>query len=284
MASHRSLVAAAALGFLATGCSLDATGLPYPMPMGAADASAGDAERTSDAAEEPPLEVSAQRDATDNASDGALDASGDTSAAVDGSDSSSGGMGTFAIGASMPTQQWGDSPGTSTYNVACSADQVIIGFAGTVSSSGYWIDIAPVCGTPSFDSQTFAVAVAPGAQLPMEGPAPMGGTTAAGAQCATNEVVVGFTAQDTNNGHIHQITIDCAKLTITPVGPPSAVVWSGVTTTAVGGLPPVEGPEDTSPDVRCQSNPAAVAIQTNNAFDALGLVLFGIECSPLTPQ
>jgi hypothetical protein len=301
MATHRSFAAVAALGFIAAGCSLDSIGLgPSMIRVGPADVGADDAEPASDAARTLPEEASVGYDATSEVGDAGVDAAPIEDAPfenapvqdapvqyapLDGGHDA-GSPNTLALGTPTPTEQWGAGPGSSTYNVACPANEVIIGFKGIVASTGYWIDIAPECGTLSIEPGTLAVNVAPGTVLPMEGPAPPPmGTTEEQGNCAANEVMVGFTAEDTTNGHIHQLTIDCAELTIDYASSYS-VEWSSssVTTVAVGGAPPATPGENTSPDIRCNNDPAAVASQTNIEFDELGLVLIGVECGALTPQ
>ncbi len=323
MDSHRPSVAVALFVFLATGCSLDATGLPvYDVSAGSADAGADNIQIATDTGAGS-RDVSASADASDRAMGAAFDSAEaidgtatidsaptidstaaidstpavDSASAIDGhaatdTGSDTGSFTTFAFGTTTPTAQWGDSLGTTTYNAMCPANEVIVGFRGSISTvNGYWTEITPVCGTLSIDPGTFAVTVAPGSELAAEvpialsgGPGPVGGAMTVGGQCGVNQVMIGFTAQDTTAGHVHQIVLDCAPLTITQGGSPS-VEWGQVTTIPVGGIPPpTNQQENVSPDILCPSNPAAVAVQTNNEFDALGLVLFGVECSVLTPQ
>jgi hypothetical protein len=299
MGTHRSLTAVAAVGFIATGCSLDPNGLgPSMVRVGPADGGADDPDS---ARGSPPEEASAGQDATPAVGDATVDTAPVEDAPFEDvpvqdarvhyvpldSGHDTGSPNTFSLGTPTPTDQFGAGPGTSAYNVACPANEVIIGFKGVVSNTGYWIDIASECGTLSIEPGTLDVSVVPGTVLPVEGP-PLpttGGTTQEQGNCAANEVVVGFIAEDTTNGHIHQLTIDCAKLTIEDTGSYTAE-WSSssVTTVAVGGAPPATPGENMSPDIRCNGDPAAVASQTNDAFDDLGLVLFGVDCSVITPQ
>jgi hypothetical protein len=200
----------------------------------------------------------------------------------------------FARGATIATPSWGDRPGSSNDNDTCPVGEVIIGFQGIISNvNGFWIDMTAVCGALSVDSGTLAVNVSPGVNLQSEGPPPppmgggpppAGGTASVGGQCAPNQVMIGFTAEDTTAGHVHQITLDCAGLTLNQGGNGS-ITWGNVSTVFVGGTaPPANQPENVSQDIRCPDNPPAIAVETNNVFDATGLVSFGVECSPLTLQ
>jgi hypothetical protein len=298
MASHRSFAAVTALALLAVGCGLATSGLSSPELAVDVEAGVEDTPPTIDAASavslpegspeaSPVFPESPAQDGMDEGSnaefaDAAVTQGFDASKTLD-----AGLPNEFAVGPGTATKQWGDSPASSLYNVACPAGEVIFGFMGTVSTSqGYWIDIAAECGTPSFEPGIPAVTIMPGLTLPAEGPPPpMGGTMPAHGECPPNEVVVGFTAQDTPEGHIHGITLDCASLTIESAGNLSAE-WStaAIVTRPAGGAVPGNDPQLASPDIRCVSDPPAVASQTNNGFDDLGLVVFGLECGTLTEQ
>jgi hypothetical protein len=308
MASHQSLATVAALGFIAMGCGLDTAGLASAYgPADQLDAgtdtepaassedggSATDAQGTGPTTHamgtQPAMDATTASIPEGGSDQGSTDEGGDL--VIDDAPATpeldAGSPTDFTVGPGAPTKQWGDSSGASLLNVACPASEVIIGFTGIVSTDeGYWINIAAECGMPSFEPGAVSVTVLPGLTLPPEGPTPpAAGTTPARGACAANEVVVGFTAKNTLDGHIHEITIDCAPLTIEGTGS-SAAGWStlGVTLTLVGGGPPPNATELTSTDIRCANDPAAVASQTNNAFDGLGLVVFGLECSALTAQ
>jgi hypothetical protein len=302
MRSYRWFVAVTFLGLIATACSLDVVGLPSSaLSIGQADSGVEDADAASPG--ESVLDASAGHDASDGGTveagdgpaDGAEDGgdSGGDSARDSGGDSagdsggdSAGDVGSphaFAFGPATATAQWGDSPGANNDDVACPENEVIIGFAGVIASSGYWVDIEPECGTLGFDAETEIVTVDPDMTLAPQGPPPPPGTMPAEGGCSPNQVVVGFTAEDTPDGHVHQVTLDCVGLTVNP-SEGYSVQWasSGPTEVPVGGGPPPNVPESVSPDIRCTSDPAAVANQTNDAFDDLGLVAFGLGCSVLT--
>jgi hypothetical protein len=163
MASHRSFAAVTALALLAAGCGLATSGLSSPELAVDVEAGVENTPPTIDAASavslpegspesspvfpEPPAE-----DGMDEGSNAKFDDAAVTKGADASNTPDAGLPNDFAVGPGAATTQWGDSPASSLYNVACPAGEVIVGFMGTVSTSqGYWIDIAAECGIPSFE-------------------------------------------------------------------------------------------------------------------------------------
>jgi hypothetical protein len=169
-----------------------------------------------------------------------------------------------------PSEVRAPGVGGTTYSDLCPANQVLIGFKGTVDAAGgqtYLRSVQGICGTLTVTgSGTYAVAVTQAGQLPVRQSA---SAVAQSVNCGANQVIVGFGGR--SGGFIDALRFRCAPLTIGGASPNYTLALGSIVTTGIiGGA---TGGSDFA-DIDCASGMVAVgqAPHAGAAIDAFGLV------------
>jgi hypothetical protein len=174
----------------------------------------------------------------------------------------------------MATAVQAPSTGGNAFNQTCAADEVVVGFMGTVDApdaSMNWLrGFQAICGTLTITGTgPYNVRTTRAETLPQPG-AGMGSTTQ-GRLCATDQVVVGFSGKA--GSYIDQLDFICAPLAISGASP--------TFTLSVGApsapLAPLGGPGG-QPFAAIPCGPDQVAVgDTGHASQAVDA--FGLLCS-----
>jgi len=168
----------------------------------------------------------------------------------------------FVLTGSTPTPTRG-APGKTTPSV-CPDDQVVIGYRGTLSSSGImtvW-SLQLVCGRVTLTGQApFHVGISPGATLPPQG---LNGVSPFSATCPTDQVIIGVRGH--SGSAIDQVGFGCAPLTRSPDGTINVDASAGTTAPAYGG------PGGVPFDDRCPAGQVVRGCDTSTANGYLGSV------------
>jgi hypothetical protein len=169
-----------------------------------------------------------------------------------------------------PSALQSPSAGGAVYSDLCPADQLLIGFKGTVDAAGgmtYLRSVQGVCGTLSVTgSGPYKVNVTQAGQLSVRQTA---SAVAQSVTCPANQVIVGFGGR--SGGFIDALDFRCAPLTIGGMSPsytlgPGSISTTGIIGGATGG--------SAFADIDCGAGKVAVgqAPHAGAAIDAFGLV------------
>jgi hypothetical protein len=171
------------------------------------------------------------------------------------------------------TAKHSPSGGGSAYLDDCPANQVLIGFRGTIDGGIASLrSVAGICGTLSVGaSSPFAVTTAQAGTLPAREAA---GNTVENAMCPANQVIVGFSGRTAT--YIEALSFRCAPLTITGSAPNYELeIGSATNTSPIGG----ENAGTTFNAINCAAGQVAVS-QVPNAGSAIDN--FGLRCSEVS--
>jgi hypothetical protein len=178
----------------------------------------------------------------------------------------------ITLGANAPTALQAPSATGGAFNAVCAANEVLIGFSGTVDppdSGMNWLkNIQGICGKLSISgTATFSVNTAMAETLPLAGIG-MGSTTQT-RMCAANQVVIAFKGH--SGGYIDELSFVCAPLNISGTSP-NFTLSIGAASAALATL----GGPGGSPfaQINCPANQIAVG-QTGRSgtfIDAFGLL------------
>jgi hypothetical protein len=213
---------------------------------------------------------------------GAAGNSGAGGAGVGGSSGMGGGAGSTpeprptAISlsqASVPSGQKAASAGGSAFRQSCAANEVIIGYTGTIDAPDAAMSqlrtFQAVCASLSVSGTTkFVVTTTTKELLPVVGTMP--GATQQTELCPNDQVVVGFAGR--SGSDIDQIVTLCAPLTISGSTPNYALTLGAET-----ARPPVGGPGGQPfAAIRCPAGQVATGDEGRAAFT---INAFGLLCA-----
>jgi hypothetical protein len=164
------------------------------------------------------------------------------------------------------------STGGSLAQQACAANEVIIGYVGTVdapdAAANYLRTFQAICGTLAVSgTTTFTVQTTTAETLAQVGDGPVGTMTQT-RRCPTNQVIVGFTGH--SGGYIDQLSFICAPLQIGGTSP-NFTLSNGASTT----INFIGGPSGNAfAPINCPANQVAVghAPRAGAFIDSFALV------------
>ena len=171
------------------------------------------------------------------------------------------------------TAKHSPSAGGTAYTDDCPANQVLIGFRGTIDGGIAGLrSVAGICGTLSVAaSPPYEVTTTQAGMLPARMSA---GNTIENAMCPANQVIIGFSGRTAM--YIEALVFRCAPLTITAAAPNYELELGNATST-----PPIgaENAGTTFNAIDCAGDQVAVS-QMPNAGSAIDN--FGLRCAELS--
>jgi hypothetical protein len=171
------------------------------------------------------------------------------------------------------TAKHSPSAGGSAYTDDCPANQVLIGFRGTIDGGIASLrSVAGICATLGVaGNPPYAITATEAGMLPTRMSA---GSTIENALCPANQVIIGFSGRTAT--YIEALVFRCAPLTITGTAPSyELAIGSATNTSPIGG----ENAGTAFNAIDCAADQVAVSLVPNagSAIDN-----FGLRCAALS--